>query len=71
MYPGEKKFSNYGLDTTETGSCERCVTFLEDTVSCESTINLCFTMPATLTFTKFVPNKLNNYLCYATIALST
>ena len=28
----------------------------------ERTINLCFTMPTTFIFTKFVPNKLNNYL---------
>ena len=46
-----------------------CVTFLEDTKRFESTINLCFTMPATFLFTKFVSNKLNNYLRYTTVAL--
>jgi hypothetical protein len=46
-------------------SCEktsRCVSFLAGTKSYESMINLCFTTPATFIFTKFVPNKLNNYL---------
>ena len=41
--------------------CDGCVTFLEGIVSCKSTINLYFTMPATFIFTKFVPNKLNIY----------
>ncbi len=39
-----------------------CVSFLAGT---KSTMNLCFTMPATFIFTKFAPNKLNNYLHYA------
>jgi hypothetical protein len=44
----------------------RCVTFLADTKSYKSTLNLCFTMPATFIFTKFVPNKLKKLstLCY-------
>jgi hypothetical protein len=37
---------------------ERCVTFLADTKSYESMLNLCFTMPALFILTKFVPNKL-------------
>ena len=49
----------------------RCVSFLECTKRYESMINLCFTTPATYIFTKFVPNKLNNYLRYATVALLT
>jgi hypothetical protein len=44
--------------------------FLGDTKSYESTLNLCFKIPATLIFTKFVPNKLKNHLQYATVALS-
>ncbi len=35
-----------------------CVGFLAGTVHYKSMINLCFTMPATFIFTKFVPNKL-------------
>jgi hypothetical protein len=35
----------------------RCVTFLADTESCKSTLSLCFTMPATFIFTKFVQVK--------------
>jgi hypothetical protein len=48
-----------------------CVSFVAGTQSYESMINLCFTTPATFIFTKFVPNKLNNYLRYATVALFT
>ena len=48
-----------------------CVTFLAGTKRYKSTINLCFTMPATIIFTKFVPNKFNNYLRYATVPLFT
>ncbi len=48
-----------------------CVSFLACTKRYESMINLCFTTPATYIFTKFVPNKLNNYLRYATVALLT
>ena len=59
------------LITCAKDAAVRCITFLEGTVSCKSTINLCFTMPATFIFTKFEPNKLNNYLRYATVALST
>jgi hypothetical protein len=33
------------------------VTFLADTKCSKSMLNLCFTMPATYIFTKFVPNK--------------
>ena len=47
----------------------RCVSFLAGTERFESMIYLCFTTPATFIFTKFVPNKLNNYLRYATVAL--
>jgi hypothetical protein len=50
---------------------KRCVTFLADTESYKSMLNLCFTTPATFNFTTFVPNKLENSLHYATVALST
>ena len=48
-----------------------CLSFLADTKSNESALNLCFTMPVTFYFTSFVSSKLKNYLPYSTVALST
>jgi hypothetical protein len=57
---------------TETTKSAKCLSFLADTKSNESTLNLCFTMPVTFYFTSFVPSKLKNYLRpYATVALFT
>jgi hypothetical protein len=57
---------------TETTKSAKYLSFLADTKSNESTLNLCFTMPETFYFTSFLPSKLKNYLRpYATVALFT
>ena len=63
--------NNIFADSPPEAAADGCVTFLAGTEHYESMINLCFTTPATYILTKFVPNKLNTYLRYATVALST
>jgi hypothetical protein len=56
-------------DSITSQICYRCVTFLADTKSYKSTLNLCFTMPAIFIFTKFIWNKLKKLstLCYCSL----